>query len=264
VKGCVVRSLLTLVLIWTAAFPAAAGEGGRPVVLVHGSFVGAWYWDPVAEGLRAMGHHVTAVDLTGDAGVADLATVTLQAQIGDVVAAIEAADAPVVLVAHSAGGRPATGAWDLARDRIAVVVFLEAVAPYGSGDLALPEEKGQRAALAQADPASVERGYLLPPPYLADRYPGRTLVPQSLAVLHGAVPLTQGPLPDTPGAYVLGADSIAPLFRQYAQRVAEERGWTVYEIGTGHDMVHDDADVVTRLIDHLARTLPDEGPGHAD
>jgi hypothetical protein len=40
--------------------------------------------------------------------------------------------------------------------------------------------------------------------------------------------------------------------------------WTVYEIGTGHDMVHDDADVVTRLIDHLARTLPDEGPGHAD
>jgi pimeloyl-ACP methyl ester carboxylesterase len=259
------RLLSVGVLLLTLSAPAKAEEPALPIVLVHGCFVGAWYWDPVAEGLRARGHPVFAVDLTGDRadpGVvpgADPATVTLKAQIDDVVAAVEAAGTPVVLVAHSAGGRPATGAWDAARDRVAAVVFLEAVAPHGSGGLALPEESGQRAALFVADPASAERGYLLPPRSLADRYPGRALAPQSLAALHAPVPLTRGPLPDTPGAYVLGADSTAPLFRQYAQRVAQERGWTVYEIETGHDMVHDDADVVTRLIDHLARTLPGGG-----
>jgi pimeloyl-ACP methyl ester carboxylesterase len=252
------RGLLTLVLIWATAFASAADDGSRPVVLVHGSFVGAWYWDPVAEGLRARGHDVTAVELAGDAGGSDPAAVTLQAQIDDVVAAIDAAGAPVVLVAHSAGGRPATGAWDAARDRVAAVVFFEAVAPYGSGGLALPEERGQRAALALADPAAVERGYLDPPSHLSMRYPGRPLSPQSLAALHAPVPLIRGPLPDTPGAYVLGADSTAVFFRQYAPRLAQERGWTIYEIETGHDMVHDDADVVTRLIDELSRTLPRE------
>ena len=252
------RWLLALVLVWGTAMAVSAGELGRPIVLVHGSFVGDWYWDPVARGLRARGHNVTAVALTGDTAGPDPAAVTLQAQIDDVVAAIDAAGEPVVLVAHSAGGRPATGAWDAARDRIAAVIFLEAVAPYGSGNLALPEEKRQRASLALADPAAIERGYLDPPSHLSARYPGKPLSPQLLAALHAAVPLTRGPLPDTPGAYVLGAGSTAVLFRQYARRVAQERGWTIYEIETGHDMVHDDADVVTRLIDELSRTLPRE------
>lgn len=39
------------------------------IVLVHGAFVGSWYWDPVAEGSREMGHAVVAVDLnSGDQG----------------------------------------------------------------------------------------------------------------------------------------------------------------------------------------------------
>ena len=86
------------------------------------------------------------------------------------------------------------------------------------------------------------------------------LVPQSIQALHAAVPLTRGPLPDTPGAYVIGSNSTARLFRSYARAVQKERGWEIWEIETGHDMVHDNADVVTRLIDKLSRELTGASP----
>jgi pimeloyl-ACP methyl ester carboxylesterase len=245
--------ILALVLTTSASLALA----GPPIVLVHGSFVGAWYWDPVVEGLEDRGHDVIAVELTGFGAreVADPAAVTLNDHIRDVVAAIEAMPGKVVLVAHSYGGRPATGAWDIARDRIAAVILLEAVAPSGTGPLALPYEAAQRTALEAAFPDAVAAGALPVPAYVAKRYPDRPLAPQSIQALHAAVPLTRGALPDTPGAYVIGSNSTARLFRTYARTVQTERGWEIWEIETGHDMVHDNADVVTRLIDKLSREL---------
>ena len=249
---------LILALFLTAA--ASLAEAGPPIVLVHGSFVGAWYWDPVVEGLKARGHEVIAVELTGDDAAADPASVTLDDHIRDVVGAIEAAPGKVVLVAHSYGGRPATGAWDIARDRIAAVILLEAVAPSGPGPLALPYDADQRTALEAAYPDAVAKGALPVPAYVSKRYPDKPLVPQSIQALHAAVPLTRGPLPDTPGAYVIGSNSTARLFRSYARAVQKERGWEIWEIETGHDMVHDNADVVTRLIDKLSRELTGASP----
>ena len=238
--------------------PGQAAQADKSFVLVHGAFVGAWYWDPVASGLRQKGHRVVAVDLTGHGTRAgeNGPDVTIDQHISDVVAAIESADTPVILVAHSYGGRPATGAWDVARDRIEAVIFIEAAAPYGSGPLALPDEKGQRAKMMQLDPEAIAAGLLQPPPQLQQRYPGKPIAPQSLRALYAAVPLTNGPLPDTPGAFVLGAQSDARIFRQYAGRVAEQRGWTVWEIESGHDVVADAGETLTRLLDKLAQELP--------
>jgi pimeloyl-ACP methyl ester carboxylesterase len=228
--------------------------GAETFVLVHGSFVGAWYWDPVKAGLEAQGHTVIAVDLTGDAAlpVAVPAEVTLEQHIDDIVTAIGQANEPVILVAHSYGGRPATGAWDRARDRIKGVIFLEAVAPYGTGQIAIPEEVTQRQILAETAPQILEAGVIAPPYYVTERYPGRTVTPQSIKALHAPVMLTRGPLPNTPGAFVLGDRSDAPLFRQYAEKIVQQRGWTVYEIESGHDMVHDAGEVLVRLLMHVA------------
>lgn len=230
----------------------------RTYVLVHGAFVGAWYWKPVVKGLEERGHTVIAVDLTGHGERAgeNNPEITLQTHIDDVVEAINSSGQSVVLVSHSYGGRPATGAWDIARDKVSAVIYLEAMSPYGNGKNALQFDYVQRMNLAEILPSVFESGLMQPPSYIRNRYPNEVVVPQSIEALHAAVPLKKGPLPDTPGAYVIGSKSGARVFRTYAQRVALERGWTIYEIETGHDMVYDNFDVVVRLLDELGRTLP--------
>ena len=253
------------VVFWGSV--AGAAEHGQRFVLVHGAFVGGWYWDPVVDGLREKGHDVVAVDLTGhgNRSAENSRAITITDHIADVVEAIRASDGPVILVAHSYGGRPATGAWDEVRDEVLAVIYLEAVAPYGSGSDAIPEDSRQIMALANRNPGALETGLLQPGDHLFSRYPGKSIVPQSVGALYGRVPLHRGPLPDMPGAYVIGSKSTAMIFQQYAMKVADERGWTIYEIESGHDMVHDAADVVVRLLDKLASELPMSAaniPGH--
>lgn len=235
------------------ALPARAAE----FLLIHGAFVGPWYWAPVAQGLEARGHGVRAVALSGQGGAEVPAeALTLDHHIADVTRAIDAAAGPVILVAHSYGGRPVTGAWDRRRDKVAAAIYLEAVAPYGTGPLAMPFERNQQAALAQTRPDLVDAGVMPPPDHLRRRYPDHPLYPMPLTVLWAELPWQNGKVEGS-GAYVVGARSEARIFREYGNRVARERGWTIYEIETGHDMVHDDADVVIRLLDHLASELTD-------
>ncbi len=247
-----------IVGIMLSAFIAIAPATARTIVLVHGAHVGAWYWAPVLEKLENFGHDVVAVDLTGHgerAGV-DTSKITVEQHISDIVAAIKASPEPVVLVSHSYGGRPATGAWDKARDKVAAVIFLEAMAPYGKGANALPFDHVQRMAMVEVAPDAVKSGFLKVPGYLRKKFPDNMLVPQSVEALHAAIPLENGPLPETSGAYVLGKFSKARIYRTYARKIYNERDWTIWEIETGHDMVHENPDVVSRLLNKLANELP--------
>ena len=81
------------------------------IVLVHGAWGGAWIWRDVLPLLRAAGHRVHAVTLTGDGERAHLrnAGITLRTHIADVVGLIEAEElADVALVGHSYGGQVIT------------------------------------------------------------------------------------------------------------------------------------------------------------
>ena len=244
-------TVLGLLLLIPADAMAAA------IVLVHGAYVGSWYWDPVADELRDMGHTVVAVDLNADvqAGRKAPKDISLDDHAATIIDAINAQGSSVVLISHSYGGRPSTAAWDIARDKISAVIFLEAVVAYGTGKLALPEEVGQRQALSSHDPEALAAGVLKPPAHLVQRYAGRELVPHSLRAAFAPVPLTRGDLPDTPGAYVLGSKSTAAVFRQYAQKVFEQRNWTIWEIDSGHDMVFEASEVLAQLLDKLSTEL---------
>lgn len=256
------RALRRLAAAWTIWAVATCKAAAETFVLVHGAFVGGWYWEPVAAGLTTRGHTVIAPDLAGHGTRSGEARsgASLEVQVDDVVAAITSAGEPVILVAHSYGGRPAAGAWDRARDRISAVILLEAMTPQLSGTLLFAEDTAQRQALARINPAAVAAGMLPPSDGLRSRYPGRVLAAQSLAALHGELVARNGPLPDTPGAYVLGEFSRARAFRREAGRVARERGWTLWEIESGHDMVQDAGEVLVRLLDDLSRDLP-RNPG---
>nr|BFE79024.1 hypothetical protein GCM10020093_016250 [Planobispora longispora] len=97
-------------------------------VLVPGFWLGAWAWEKVTARLRAAGHDVHPVTLTGLGDRAHLATpeTDLETHIQDVVNTIVYADLhDVILVGHSGGGTPVTGAADRVPERVARVVYLD-------------------------------------------------------------------------------------------------------------------------------------------
>lgn len=100
------------------------------IVLVGGSFLGAWAWERVTPLLAASGHEVHPLTLTGFGDRAHLGPATLATHARDITAAIEYAGLrEVVLVAHSYAGAPATVAAAAVPDRIARLVYLAAVLP---------------------------------------------------------------------------------------------------------------------------------------
>jgi pimeloyl-ACP methyl ester carboxylesterase len=143
-----------------------------PIVLVHGAWGGAWVWRRVLGPLRAAGHAVYAVTLTGDGERAHLRHpgIKLQSHIDDVIGLVDAEElSGIVLVGHSYGGMVITGAADqlLARDPHAVrhLVYIDAMVP-------LPGEGWGQAHSAQlvAERSAAARAHdnALPPPDPAD------------------------------------------------------------------------------------------------
>ena len=101
-------------------------------VLVHGAWHGGWCWRKVRALLEASGADVYTPTLTGLGDRAHLASrdVGLDTHVADVLGVLETEDlSGVVLVGHSYAGMVVTGAADRAADRIARLVYLDAVVP---------------------------------------------------------------------------------------------------------------------------------------
>ncbi|QUH03199.1 alpha/beta hydrolase [Saccharopolyspora erythraea] len=97
-------------------------------VLVPGFWLGAWAWDDVARDLRAAGHDVHPVTLTGLAERASEATpqVDVDTHIDDIISVIRDEDLhEVVLVGHSGGSIPVTGVGDRIPERLARIVYVD-------------------------------------------------------------------------------------------------------------------------------------------
>ncbi len=120
------------------------------IVLIHGSWHGAWCWYKVAPRLRALGHTVLVPDLPGHGrNHAPPAEVTLERQVDCVAALLDAALAPAVVVAHSRGGLVLSALSEAHPERVATAVYLAAVllrdgqtvfdtAAHGADSLILP------------------------------------------------------------------------------------------------------------------------------
>lgn len=104
----------------------------RNAVLVHGGFHGGWCWKRVAEPLRQQGWVVHAPSLTGVGDRYHLLSekITQNDRISDIVNIIEFEELDdVVLCGHSAGGPIITGVAELIPERIAHLIYLDAVVP---------------------------------------------------------------------------------------------------------------------------------------
>lgn len=100
-------------------------------VLVHGAYQGGWIWNPVVTRLRNAGHTVYAPTLDGCAQRshqlrAGITVATHAQEISGLLFYEDLRD--VVLVGTSAGGMVVQKASETARDRIARLVFVDALA----------------------------------------------------------------------------------------------------------------------------------------
>lgn len=138
-------------------------------VLVHGGWFGGWCWDKVVPLLQAAGHQVYTPTLTGMGDQAALLTpeVGLDTHIQDVVNLMETNDLQqVILVGHSYSGMVITGAADCVPDRIAQLVYLDAVIPRDGHSLAdtVPLVGGMVGTMMQREANKKGDGWLLHPP----------------------------------------------------------------------------------------------------
>jgi pimeloyl-ACP methyl ester carboxylesterase len=100
-------------------------------VLIHGSYQGGWIWQHVADRLRGAGHKVYAPSLDGCAERKHslrpgITTETHAAEIADLLFYEDLRE--VVMVGTSSGGMVLCRGAELQRDRIARVVFVDALA----------------------------------------------------------------------------------------------------------------------------------------
>ncbi len=96
------------------------------VILVPGFWLDGSSWDRVSPALEAAGHDVTALTLPGLESIdADRSGIGLADHVDAIVAAVDAADEPVVLVGHSGGGAAVHGAVDRRPDRVARAIYVD-------------------------------------------------------------------------------------------------------------------------------------------
>jgi pimeloyl-ACP methyl ester carboxylesterase len=217
-------------------------------VIVHGGFGGGWEWTPVARALRERGHGVFTPTLTGMGERSHLGPqVGLSTHIEDIIAVVQFEDLhEVVLCGASYGGMAVTGAADRIADRIALVIYIDALVPRDgqSGLDLLPESFGQ---LVRSVTNEHGHGWVMIPPVVLPpeglipedqrtRFIAR-LRPQPVASFTEPVRLT-GAVDHLPRAFVrctsgvldVGGDPIAPM----ASRARAE-DWPYRELAAPHD-----------------------------
>jgi pimeloyl-ACP methyl ester carboxylesterase len=212
--------------------------------LVHGGWGGGWHGDKVAPLLRAAGHDVYTPTLTGLGERAHLARpeIDLTTRILDVVGVLEFEDLrDAVLIGHSCGGMPATGAADRAPERLAHLVYLDAYAPRdGQSMLDLMEPNRRAATLEQV--RTTGEGWRIPPPLAGDP---RTRVAQPFRTYEPPIHLTNMAAAAVPHTYIRctidlitgrGEGPMVAGFAPHAERARAE-GWGYRELEAAHDCI---------------------------
>jgi pimeloyl-ACP methyl ester carboxylesterase len=95
------------------------------IVLIPGLWLNGDTWGTVTEHLQRAGHRVQALTLAGlDSKDADRSGVTLDDHVSAVVAAVDAAEEPALVVGHSASSTLAYCAADARPDKVRRVVYI--------------------------------------------------------------------------------------------------------------------------------------------
>jgi pimeloyl-ACP methyl ester carboxylesterase len=216
-------------------------------VLVPGTYHGGWWYGPIAEELRRHGHTVHALTLTGVGERNHLLTgsVNLDTHIEDVVRVLDDEDVrDAVLVGHSYGGMPVTGAADRRPERIGALVYLDAFAPRdGESELDILPADWRRTTLAAAGGDGFT---MVPPAFLAAKDSRVTSHP--LATKLQRIRLTGAHERVARRTYLYLSGFEGSPFTATHERLRQDPAWTVQSLPVGHDIVRDAPDDLVKLL----------------
>lgn len=252
--------LLGTLSMLPASQAAQPRPDGKTFVLVHGAWHGAWTWERLAPHLRAAGHEARALTLAGvGERVGEMSThIDLDTHIADVVTFVQTQNLRrVVLVGHSYGGYPVTGAAErlAAEGRIDAVAYLDAFVPRnGERMLDYLDADGQRQ-LESAHRAGNARWPKLPAKFfglatqadidyvdarLTDHPNGTYLQPIRLA------------RPPASGIarriYIASQSPALTVLDSQKELLRRDPSWHYAEIQAGHDAMVDQSDALARLL----------------
>ncbi len=239
-------------------------------VLVHGAFVGGFYWRDVRQRLQSAGHIVYTPTLTGAGERSHLLSpsISLKTHVTDIVQVLHYEDlSQVILVGHSYGGMVITGVAEQVPERIAQLVYLDAAAPTdgqtATGGFAQGTGDVLQAMSAQTDwqlpPIPLAVYGVTDPKTVTWADPRRT--PHPLATLSQPVAVQNPLAARIPHVYIrctqrqglvaaFGADPLAP----FVDRVRAE-GWPIIEIESAHDAMVIVPDTVASRLAELAASI---------
>jgi pimeloyl-ACP methyl ester carboxylesterase len=239
----------------------------RCFVLVHGGRHGGWCWRKVRPRLERAGHEVHAPTLTGLGERQHLArpNVDLDTHTRDVLGVIEYEDLrDVVLVGHSYGGMVISAVADAAPERLAHLVFFDALVPRSGEtvlDLMTPSLPAQLRELVRTE----GDGWRLPSAAVRPEDYGVTdpddvawvrskLTDQPFASYTQPIRLT-GRGDAVPRSFV-ACTAPGGLLSTEPRKRAEAAGWPIFEVSTGHDAMITEpaavADILLAVMDGAA------------
>jgi pimeloyl-ACP methyl ester carboxylesterase len=198
----------------------ADNKPAQTFVLVPGAWLGGWSWQPVARLLAARGYPVLALTLPGLSYDRSPAGLGLADAVGYVVSEVERRDlTDVVLVCHSWGGYPATGAAHRLASRVSKVIYLSAVVPEQGRPMTEENEQyGEviRQVIADSDDGAIPVGLdavqaaLMPgDPAPLQELVSQLLLPQPGGYMTGSLDVPPVTKIGLDAAYVLFADDTA-------------------------------------------------------
>ncbi|MEU7133444.1 alpha/beta hydrolase [Streptomyces sp. NPDC046261] len=214
-------------------------------VLIPGAWHGAWTFEPTARQLRAHGHHAYPLTLTGVGDRKHLltSTVNLDTHIDDVVNLLteeEITDA--VLVGHSYGGMVITGAADRVPERVAGLVYVDAMVPaHGDSCWSLVTDQERAWYLDGAG----ETGYTSAPlPFFDPR-----TTPHPLASLLQSIRLEGGldRYRSRDYVYATGWEGRSPFTGLY-ERLRDDPAWRTHALVSGHNVMRDAPDDLLKVL----------------
>ncbi|MBC2778046.1 alpha/beta fold hydrolase [Parasphingopyxis marina] len=228
-------------------------------VLVHGGFVGGWYWRPVADILRQQGHRVFAPSLTGCADRShllspDIDVTTHVMDVANLIAWEELSD--IVLVGHSYGGMVISGIADAVPEgAIRSIVYLDALY-LDDGESMADHAPGFREAVGDHDPIPVPPietfgSHELNEAQLESAVRRQTPQPAATLLKPASVGGARDKVPNK--TFIWARNSGIEAFEQCYKRLRDKSDWHTEIVEHGHELPLSVPEEVAQILLNAAR-----------
>jgi pimeloyl-ACP methyl ester carboxylesterase len=232
-----------------AATTVRAQAKSKTFVLVHGTYVGGWYWRRVADLLEGKGHKVFAPTLTGLGERSHLLSkgIDLDTHVTDVVNVFKWEDLKdVCLAVHSYGGWIGSGVLEQIGDRVSSIVWVDAYRPdNGQKPVDLTSDAFRKLVLAAAEKG--EPGFpappKLPPIFVNEKdrdYVDSKLTAHPVGTYMQPIKLTGAREAAAKKTFIRATKFPNPVFDKALAECKADKSWTTFEINAYHIVMLDE------------------------